>query len=62
LQENNRINKGGYFITTSHRTRKQHLNQVDCLDKIRIAVFTAMKEPKPPSEEDLQLIEKRLNL
>ena len=31
---------------------------MDCLDKIRIAVFTAMKEPKPPSEEDLQLIEK----
>lgn len=49
------INKDGFFYIYSERTRKQMLNQADCLQKIRSLIFKAGKEELLPSEEDLKL-------
>lgn len=59
-QEKNRINKDGYLILQSEKTRKQILNQADCLDKLRSIVRTACKKEKVPSAEDIQLMNQRL--
>ncbi|KAL5018081.1 hypothetical protein ScPMuIL_003803 [Solemya velum] len=55
-----KINKSGYLIVKSDKTRKQILNQADCMEKIRRLVFTASKKPNEPTEEDLQLKAKRI--
>ncbi|XP_063445650.1 large ribosomal subunit protein mL62-like [Mytilus trossulus] len=59
-QEKNRINKEGYFITMSHKTRKHILNQSDCINKLRTAIYECMIEREPPSEEHLEKLNKRL--
>ncbi|CAG2240959.1 ICT1 [Mytilus edulis] len=56
----NRINKEGYFITMSHKTRKHILNQSDCINKLRTAIYECMIEREPPSEEHLEKLNKRL--
>lgn len=55
----NRINKDGYLIITSEKTRKNLLNQADCIEKIRTMIFEAAKVPKGISKEDLAQIEIR---
>ena len=49
----------GYLIVTSERTRKQILNQADCIDKIRQMVFLAAKKPRELTSEEIQEIEAR---
>lgn len=44
---------------TSEKTRKQMLNQADCLDKIRHAIFQASVLPKELTQEQKDLIKKR---
>ncbi|VDP95633.1 unnamed protein product [Trichobilharzia regenti] len=60
-REANRINKDNYFIITSDHTRKQILNQADCLERIRRVVrecVNAMNKPEP-SPEVLEEIQRR---
>ena len=59
LQESGRITKEGYFVVRSEATRKQILNQADCMEKIRHLIFKAAVDPKQISEEDLKLKEER---
>lgn len=59
FQEKHRINKDGYFVTTSHKTRQMLLNQGDCINKIRTAVFNSMKVNEPPTEEYLKEVQRR---
>ena len=44
----------------SHKTRKHILNQSDCINKIRTAIYECMIEREPPSEEHLEKLNKRL--
>jgi glutaredoxin 2 len=62
LQQANKITKNGDFIVTSEKTRKQILNQADCLDKIRHMIFQASILPKELTPEQKAVIEKRYNL
>ncbi|KAK7500989.1 hypothetical protein BaRGS_00007869 [Batillaria attramentaria] len=55
-----RITKDGYLVVTSDRTRKQMLNQADCMDKIRTMVFKAAEKPRGLTEEETELRDKRL--
>lgn len=43
----------------SHKTRKHILNQSDCINKIRTAIYECMIEREPPSEEHLEKLNKR---
>ena len=47
------------MIITSEKTRKNLLNQADCIEKIRTMIFEAAKVPKGISKEDLAQIEIR---
>ena len=47
------------MIVTSEKTRKQILNQADCIDKIRQMVFLATKKPRELAPEEIQEIEAR---
>ncbi|XP_005101298.1 peptidyl-tRNA hydrolase ICT1, mitochondrial [Aplysia californica] len=60
-QEQGRITKDGYFVVRSDATRKQMLNQADCMDKLRTFVFRAATLPKEPSADDLKVKEERLS-
>ncbi|KAK7004682.1 peptidyl-tRNA hydrolase ICT1 mitochondrial [Biomphalaria glabrata] len=60
-QEQGRLTKDGYLIVKSDMTRKQLLNQADCMNKIRQMIFTASFIPKKPTKEDVELHEKRKN-
>ncbi|XP_014788307.1 peptidyl-tRNA hydrolase ICT1, mitochondrial [Octopus bimaculoides] len=56
IEENHtKINKEGFLIVTSDRTRKQLLNQADCMQKLRNMFFKASFQPAEPSEEDLRI-------
>ncbi|XP_067933098.1 la-related protein 7-like [Watersipora subatra] len=58
-KEANRITKHGELIVTSDKTRKQILNQGDCLNRLRTMIFDASVLPKEPTPEELALAEKR---
>lgn len=58
-QQPNRVTKNGDFVVTSEKTRKQILNQADCLDKIRNMIFQASVLPKELTPEQKALIKKR---
>merc|ERR1712038_2242033 len=58
--EASKISNDGYLIVRSERTRKQFLNQADCMEKIREIVRNAMKKPYEPTQEELDLKERRL--
>ncbi|KAH3747399.1 peptidyl-tRNA hydrolase ICT1, mitochondrial-like [Dreissena polymorpha] len=58
-QQQNRINKNGELIVTSEKTRKQILNQADCLDKIRNMVFQASVKPKELEPWEQEQIKQR---
>lgn len=53
------MNKDGELVVSSDKTRKQILNQADCLDKIRNMVFQASVKPKELSPEEIALKKKR---
>jgi len=57
-----RITKEGYFVVRSEATRKQIMNQADCMDKIRHLVFKAQEASRPRelSTEGKQLKEARV--
>ncbi|KAK4468087.1 hypothetical protein MN116_008258 [Schistosoma mekongi] len=60
-REANRINKENYFIITSDHTRKQILNQADCLERIRRIVReceNSLFKPEP-NPETLEAIQRR---
>ncbi|VDP73821.1 unnamed protein product [Schistosoma curassoni] len=60
-REANRINKENYFIITSDHTRKQILNQADCLERIRRIIrecVNSLNKPEP-SPETLEAIQSR---
>ena len=59
LQEASRFTKDGWLVVTSDKTRKQLLNQADCLDKIRVLVRNASKKPYEPTEEDMAVLQAR---
>lgn len=56
-QHINRINKEGYLIVRSEKTRKALLNQADCLEKIRAMIFEASIVPRGLDAEELAKIE-----
>ncbi|WAQ96456.1 ICT1-like protein [Mya arenaria] len=58
-EQQNRVTKNGELIVTSEKTRKQILNQADCLDKIRHMIFQASRKPKELTPYELELIAKR---
>ncbi|VDP03438.1 unnamed protein product [Soboliphyme baturini] len=53
-----KISKSGHLTITSERTRSQHLNLADCLDKLRFSIRECEKETRPKglSEEDMKII------
>jgi len=53
----NRINKDGFLIVKSEKTRKNLLNQADCMDQIRSMIFDAAQVKKEISSDDLIQIE-----
>ncbi|XP_054168337.1 peptidyl-tRNA hydrolase ICT1, mitochondrial-like [Oppia nitens] len=55
LHKNN-INKDGFWIIRSDKTRAQLMNLADCLDKIRCYITEASKPIKQPSIETLEKI------
>ena len=56
----NSINKDGYWIIRSDKTRYQHLNMADCLDRLRCFIGEAAKPiDLEPSFETLELMRKR---
>lgn len=59
-QAKNDINKEGELIVTSEKSRSQHRNMADALQKIRTMICTAAYEPEAPTEETLRKIEKRI--
>jgi len=48
------------MILTSDKTRKQIVNQADCLNRLRTLIFDASKLPKETSPEEIALAAKRL--
>ncbi|OON21888.1 hypothetical protein X801_02210, partial [Opisthorchis viverrini] len=60
-KEAHRITKDSFFIIASDRTRKQVLNQADCLERIRRLVRECVAEinKPPPDPETIELIQKR---
>ncbi|KAK6187738.1 hypothetical protein SNE40_005695 [Patella caerulea] len=59
-KEQNNINKEGFLIITSDRSRKQMLNQADCLDKLRTMIFNSCQKPYEPTEEEIRIKNKRI--
>ncbi|CAF0788564.1 unnamed protein product [Brachionus calyciflorus] len=48
----NRINKEGYLIVRSEKTRKALLNQADCMEQIRSMIHQASYKPKGLSADE----------
>ena len=59
LQERNSITKDGYYVVTSDKTRKQMLNQADCMDKVRYMIRQAAVKPYEPTESEIEVMHKR---
>ncbi|KAI2797011.1 Peptidyl-tRNA hydrolase ict1, mitochondrial [Blomia tropicalis] len=56
----NSINKDGYWLIRSDKTRQQSLNLADCMDKLRCYVAEATKPPiLEPTHETLEIIKAR---
>ncbi|CAE1171147.1 ICT1 [Acanthosepion pharaonis] len=58
--EKGRINKNGYMFINSDRTRKQLLNQADCLQKLRTIIFNASYQPQEPTVEEKKFHSERI--
>ncbi|KAK3801947.1 hypothetical protein RRG08_064541 [Elysia crispata] len=59
-QEHGRVTKDGFFVVRSDMTRKQMLNQADCLNKLRNMIYKASELPREPTTEEMELKEKRI--
>ncbi|THD21732.1 Immature colon carcinoma transcript 1 protein [Fasciola hepatica] len=61
-KEAHRLTKDQYFVISSDRTRKQILNQADCLERIRRMIREYVNSAKKPipDPETLELIGRRL--
>ena len=59
LQCASSINKDGFLIVSSERTRKQFINTADCIDRIRSFVYEACKPPPEISEDTKLMLKKR---
>ncbi|CAL1530823.1 unnamed protein product [Lymnaea stagnalis] len=59
-QEQGRITKDGFFVVRSDLTRKQMLNQADCMNKIRNMIYSASVLPHQPTKEEVKIHEERL--
>jgi len=57
--EASNITKNGYLIVRSEKTRSQFLNQADCLDRIRSTIRGCEVKPYEPTQEDVDLMNKR---
>ena len=55
-QEKGLINKNGELVVKSERTRSQHQNLYDALDKVKGMLTEACHVPKETSEETKQKI------
>ena len=51
------MNKEGYLIVRSEKTRKALLNQADCLEQIRSMILQASFKPKGLTQEEKLKIE-----
>ncbi|XP_043203110.1 peptidyl-tRNA hydrolase ICT1, mitochondrial-like [Amphibalanus amphitrite] len=49
-----RISRDGYLLVRSERTRSQHLNMADALDRIRYLVTDVLQKPKEASPESIE--------
>ena len=58
-KEHGRVTKDGFFVVRSDMTRKQMLNQADCLNKLRNMIYKASELPREPTTEEMELKEKR---
>ncbi|KAH9504013.1 Peptidyl-tRNA hydrolase ICT1, mitochondrial [Bulinus truncatus] len=58
-QEHGRVNKEGYLVVRSDMTRKQLINQADCMNKIRQMIYAASVVPKQATKEEIELHKKR---
>ncbi|XP_046577703.1 peptidyl-tRNA hydrolase ICT1, mitochondrial-like [Haliotis rubra] len=58
-KEAGRITKGGYLVVTSDATRKQMLNQADCMEKIRTVIFGAGELPRELTEQERTVRDRR---
>lgn len=47
------------MVVISEKTRRQLLNQADCLDRIRVMIRDASVKPYVPTQEDLDRIRER---
>ena len=60
FQESGRVTKDGYLIVTSEKTRRQHLNQADAVDKLCSMVQAADDDqPYEPTAEQLAILQRR---
>ncbi|XP_046577662.1 peptidyl-tRNA hydrolase ICT1, mitochondrial-like [Haliotis rubra] len=59
-KEAGRITKGGYLVVTSDATRKQMLNQADCMEKIRTVIFGAGELPRELTEQEKTVRDRRM--
>ena len=56
FKHKNNINKEGFWIIRSDKTRAQIINLGDCMDKIRCYITEASKPLSQPSIESLEKI------
>ncbi|XP_033745305.1 peptidyl-tRNA hydrolase ICT1, mitochondrial-like isoform X2 [Pecten maximus] len=57
-QQKYHINKEGYLMVSSEKTRKQVLNKADCMDQIRSMIYKGAVKPKEQSPQELARIAK----
>lgn len=55
-QHKNSINKDGLWQVRSDKTREQHINLADCMDKLRCFITEASQPAHEPSQETLEII------
>uniref|UniRef100_A0A0B6ZMY7 Large ribosomal subunit protein mL62 n=1 Tax=Arion vulgaris TaxID=1028688 RepID=A0A0B6ZMY7_9EUPU len=59
-QAEGKITKDGFLVIRSDMTRKQILNQADCMNKLRNLIFAASVLPKEPTKEEIKLKNQRI--
>ncbi|BFZ03023.1 hypothetical protein BsWGS_06062 [Bradybaena similaris] len=55
-----KLTKDGYLVIRSDVTRKQLMNQADCMNKLRNLIFAASALPKAPTEQEIKIKEERM--
>ena len=62
LRESSRMTSDGFLLVTSDKTKKQILNQADCIDKLRRMIVEASRLPREPTDEEIAARERRQKL